>query len=68
VDALFPSSETTYQSFVEADQSSFSAAIRKLPGGRTLLAMGVGKRGDQTNQVVLIRDSDLRFFFPWIER
>jgi hypothetical protein len=41
--------------------------VRRLSGGRVLIAMGSTKAGQLTGQVVLIRESELALFHPWLK-
>lgn len=64
VDAWFPESQTV--TYFYPDVSQFAVRVRKLPGGRLLMAMGAKAAGDRTGQVVLMRESELRQFYPWL--
>lgn len=63
VDELFPEAET---SVYEEPNSRFHVRVRRLSGGRMLLAMGAAKPGDRTDQLVLIRANTIRNFYPWL--
>ena len=67
IDAWFPASETSYHAFSGGGQPAYSVGVRRLPNGRLLIAMGAAKPGDKSAQIVLIRESQFRFFFPWLE-
>jgi len=60
VDALFPDAETTVRYF----NPQYGARVRRLSGGRVLMAMGAPRRGQLTGQLVVMRDSELRHFYP----
>jgi hypothetical protein len=66
VDELFPGPETTVHHFPDASKSQFSLRLRRLSGGRVLMAMGTSKPGQLTGQLVLMRESELRVFYPWV--
>ena len=63
VDAFFPASKTTVASFPDTTKPTFKMRVRRLSEGRLLMAAGTGKTG----QLVLIRESELRNFYPWIQ-
>jgi len=63
VEALFPASETVVASFPDAVKPTFKMRVRHLSGGRLLMAAGTGKTG----QLILIRESELGNFYPWIQ-
>lgn len=67
VDAFFPPSETTVHWFRAAGQADFAMRARRLQGGRVLIAVGTSKPGQTTGQLVLIREVELRHFYPWLE-
>ena len=62
VDRFFPQAETS--TFKGA--SGWSVRVRPLGQGRYLMAMGVSKPGDRTTQIVLLAESALRAFYPWL--
>ena len=66
VDALLPAAETTVHHYPDAAGPQYSIRVRRLAGGRVLMAMGTSKPGQHTGQLVLIRESELRFFYPWL--
>lgn len=66
VDALFPENETTTHEYAVDGKPQFSVRVRRLSGGRLLLAMGVSKPGQKTYQLMLIRESEVRYFHPWL--
>jgi hypothetical protein len=63
VDALFPETETTVHYF----NALYGLRLRRLSGGRMLMAMGAPKRGQLTGQLVLMRESELRYFYSWLK-
>jgi hypothetical protein len=66
VDDLFPPSETTTHSYPNAEKPEYNVRVRQLSGERLLIAMGVSKPGERTGQIFLIKQSELRFFYPWL--
>jgi hypothetical protein len=64
VDEFFPEPETSAYRCQEC--GGYSVRVRKLSGGRLLLAMGVSRPGQRTGQLLLIRESELRVFLPWL--
>ena len=66
VDVMFPPAETTVHHYPDGEKPQFSLRLRRLPGGRLLMAMGTSKPGQVTGQLVLMRESELRFFYPWV--
>ena len=67
VDAFFPASETTVHWFRAEGQPDFPMRVRRLSGGRVLMAVGTSKPGQTSGQLVLMRESELRHFYPWLE-
>ena len=68
VDALFPEQQTRTHYYPDAKNPRFSLRLRRLSGGRLLMAMGVSKAGQLTGQILLIRESELRHFYPWLSK
>ncbi len=66
VDALFPPAETTACFFPDAVKPKFAVRVRRLSGGRLLMAMGTSKPGQRTGQLLLIRETELGNFYSWI--
>jgi hypothetical protein len=65
-DELFPEAETTVHHYPNLKNPQYSLRLRLLSGGRVLMAMGAPKAGQPTGQLVLIRKSELRYFYPWL--
>lgn len=65
VDAFFPPAHTQVHRF-NGNNVNYSVRVRRLPGNILLMAMGTSKPGDKTGQLVLIRESELRFFYSWL--
>ena len=63
VDVLFPDSGTAVH-FMQ--DSAYGARVRRLPGGRVLIAMGSTGKGRPTRQLMLVGESDLRNFHDWL--
>ena len=68
VDSFFPPSETTVYWFYASGQPDFPMRIRKLPGGRVLIAVGTSKPGQTSGQLVLMRANELTHFYPWLAK
>jgi hypothetical protein len=66
VDALFPQQETTVHFYPAAEKLHYSVRVRRLSGGRVLMAMGTSRADQVTSQLVLMRQSELRYFYPWL--
>ncbi len=66
VDELFPDGETTAHYYPNAEKPQYSLRLRRLSNGRVLMAMGTSKAGQVTGQIVLIREPELRYFYPWL--
>jgi hypothetical protein len=67
VDQFFPASKTTVHYYPDAGKPQFTIRVRRLSGGRLLMAMGVAKPGQSTGQILLVRESELSHFYPWLE-
>jgi len=65
VDAFFPPAETKVQ-LAPNTPTPFGARVRRLSGGRLLVAMGSMKAGQPTGQLLLIAESEVRHFIPWL--
>src|SRR5260370_18786027 len=68
VDALFPDQLTRVFHYPDARNPQFSVRLRRLSEGRLLMAMGVSKAGQATGQILLIKESELRYFYPWLSK
>lgn len=67
IDSLFPPAETRTCIFRKEGKIPYTARVRKLSGDRVLVAMGAARPGQPVRQIVLIRQSALRVFLPWVE-
>lgn len=67
VDQLFPPRETTVHHFPNADKPEMSVRVRLLSHDRVLIATGSARPGQTTNQIVVIRRNELRFFYGWLD-
>lgn len=67
VDELFPAAESRVYYFPDAQHPEYGVRVRRLSGGRVLMAMGSAKAGQPTGQVVMIRESELAIFHPWLK-
>ena len=52
VDTWFPESETTVHRMPGEHKTQFTVRVRRLAGGRVLMAMGVSQPGQKTGQIV----------------
>jgi len=65
VDEFFPREATSICHFPDAKNPQYSIRVRRLSGGRLLIAPGRARAGQPAGQVVLMRESVLRTFYPW---
>jgi len=66
VDSLFPPAQTRTYNYTEGGRPQYSVRVRRLSPGTLLMAMGTSAPGQKTGQIVLIRESELRYFHPWL--
>lgn len=66
VDLWFPQEETSVHYFPDEKNPQFGLRLRHLSEGRVLMAMGAPMAGQKTGQIVLMRESEIRFFYPWL--
>lgn len=66
VDEWFPPNVTQVHSYLDPEKHSFDISVRRLSKGRLLLGMGISRPGQKTGQIVLIKESELRYFYPWL--
>lgn len=66
VEALFPAGSWTVHLWPDKDKPQYGARSRRLGKDRVLVAMGSRKPGDPTRQLVLIRESAVPNFLPWL--
>lgn len=66
LDELFPVKETRVYHYPDAQHPQFSVRLRKLDGGRLLLALGSAKPSTPVTQIMMIRESELTHFYTWI--
>jgi hypothetical protein len=66
VDEWFPPAETSVYLYPDKVHPRYGLRLRRLPGGRVLMAMGISAPGQKTGQIVLMRESEIRFFYPWL--
>lgn len=66
VDGLFPAKLTEVHHWIRDGKPQFSVRLRRLGPDRLLLAMGSGQPGKPTSQILLIRESELPVFMPWL--
>ncbi len=67
VDEMFPAAETKTYYYPDAQHPEYGVRVRRLSGGRVLMAMGSATVGQPTGQVVLIREAELAIFHPWLK-
>ena len=67
VDDLFPPAETKVYYSPDAQHPEYAVRVRRMSGGRVLMAMGSAKPGQPTGQVVMIRERELPLFHPWLK-
>jgi hypothetical protein len=67
VDELFPEAESKVYYYPDTVHPEYGVRVRRLSGGRVLMAMGSPKSGQPTGQVMLIRESELKIFQPWLK-
>jgi|WetSurMetagenome_2_1015567.scaffolds.fasta_scaffold370170_2 hypothetical protein len=67
VDEMFPAKESKVYYYPDARNPAYGVRVRRLSGGRVLMAMGSAEAGQPTGQVVLIRESELPHFHPWLK-
>jgi hypothetical protein len=67
VDEMFPAKETKVYYYPDAKNPAYGVRVRRMSGGRVLMAMGSVEAGQPTGQVVMIRESELAHFHPWLK-
>lgn len=67
VEALFPAGSWTARSWPDEEKPQYGARTRRIGKDRILVAMGSRKAGEPTRQLILIRESAIPFFFPWLK-
>ena len=66
VDGLFPPKLTQVHQWMRDGKPQFAVRLRRLGPDRLLLAMGSDQPGKPTSQILLIRESELPVFMPWL--
>jgi hypothetical protein len=66
VQPFFPASETHYHQYRQMGSQSMNAISRILPGDRVLIAIGADTRNSTCSQMIMMRRSVLKRFYPWI--
>ena len=64
VAAFFPESKS--KAYRTKGPTPFSILVRRLEDGSILLAPGISKPDEPAGQLMLIRESELRHFYPWL--
>ncbi len=67
IDELFPPEQTKVYFYSDEQTPAYGVRVRRLSGGRILMAMGSAAPGQLAGQVVLIRESELHIFHPWLK-
>ena len=67
VDEFFPEAESRVYYYPDALHPEYGVRVRRLSRGRVLMAMGSAGPGQPTGQVVLIRESEIHVFHPWLK-
>lgn len=67
VDEWFPPGETSVHSYPDAEHPQYSLRLRRLPGGRVLMSMGTAHAGQVTGQIVMMRETEIPHFYPWLK-
>lgn len=66
VDALFPAAKTSAHVWPGDPLKKWGVRVRVLGEDRLAIAVGTTKPGELTTQVLIVRRSMLRQFFPWL--
>lgn len=66
--AFFPVEKSKAYVFKDAGKPDYPMLVRSLTDGRLLLAVGISKPQQVTTQMVVMRQSELRYFYPWLEK
>ena len=67
IEELLPLTESRVYYYPDATNPVYGVRVRRLSDHRVLIAMGSVKVDQPTGQVVLIRDSELAHFHPWLK-
>ncbi len=67
IEDLLPLPQSTVYYFPDAKNPVYGVRVRRLSNHRVLMAMGSVRPGEPTGQVVLIRESELQHFHPWLK-
>lgn len=68
VDKFFPAAgAVTVHHYPNPEKPEYSVRLRRLSGGRLLMAMGTSRAGQPTGQLVLMHRSAIRAFYPWLD-
>lgn len=66
VDEYFPAGKSAVYEYAPPGGAPYPVRLRRLSGGRLLLAMGSARAGAPTGQLVLMHESVMRHFHPWL--
>ncbi|QOY87012.1 hypothetical protein [Paludibaculum fermentans] len=64
VEALFPAAET--RAYAAPGTGAYHLKVRRLPGGRLLMAMSLAQAGAPVGQLVLMKETEVGRFYPWL--
>ncbi len=64
VEALFPVAEM--RSYAVPGATGYRMRVRKLPGGRLLMALSLAQAGAPVGQLVLMKETEVGRFYPWL--
>lgn len=66
VDELFPATQTKVYFHSGVENGKFGVRLRRLEGGRLIMAIGSVRAGQPAEQLVLIAEAELPHFFEWL--
>lgn len=66
MDALFPATETRSYAVPGTGVTRFRMRVRRLPGGRLLMAMSLDRADAPVGQLVLMKEAEVGRFYPWL--
>jgi hypothetical protein len=67
IEELLPLTESKAYYYPDSKNPVYGVRVRRLSEHRVLMAMGAAENGQPTGQVVLIRESELHHFHPWLK-
>jgi hypothetical protein len=66
VEPLFPAGQDKVYWFAGNPGAKYGVRVLRLADGRVLLAPGSSAPGKPASQLLLIREAEVKFFFPWL--